>query len=83
MEALTRLRDNQVDLILSDINMPNRDGEELIRQVKMDKVFRDIPIFMITTDDSTTRVLRLRQPLGHTYHRPFISTTARSRCASP
>jgi two-component system chemotaxis response regulator CheY len=61
IEGLVCLRENPVNLILSDINMPNMDGEEFIRQVKSDKLFRDIPVLMITTDNSTARVLRLRQ----------------------
>ena len=61
LEGLVRLRDNPINLILSDINMPNMDGEEFVRHVKADKAFRDIPVLMITTDNSTARVLRLRQ----------------------
>ena len=61
VEGLVRLREHPINLILSDINMPNMDGEEFIRQVKADKAFRDIPVLMITTDNSTARVLRLRQ----------------------
>ena len=61
VEGLLRLRENPINLILSDINMPNMDGEEFVRQVKADKSFRDIPVLMITTDNSTARVLRLRQ----------------------
>lgn len=61
VEGLIKLRDNPINLILSDINMPNMDGEEFVRQVKSDKVLREIPVLMITTDNSTARVLRLRQ----------------------
>ncbi len=61
VEGLIRLRDNPINLILSDINMPNMDGEEFVRQVKADKALREIPVLMITTDNSTARVLRLRQ----------------------
>jgi two-component system chemotaxis response regulator CheY len=61
VEGLIRLRDNPINLILSDVNMPNMDGEEFVRQVKADKALRDIPVLMITTDNSTARVLRLRQ----------------------
>ena len=61
VEGLLRLRDNPINLILSDVNMPNMDGEEFVRQVKADKAFRDIPVLIISTDNSTARVLRLRQ----------------------
>lgn len=61
-DALIRLRDNPIiNLILTDVNMPNMDGEELVRQIKGDKVLRDIPVLMVTSDNSTARVLRLRQ----------------------
>ena len=61
VEGLIKLRDNPINLILSDINMPNMDGEEFVRHVKADKALREIPVLMITTDNSTARVLRLRQ----------------------
>lgn len=61
VEGLIKLRDHSINLILSDINMPNMDGEEFVRQVKADKALREIPVLMITTDNSTARVLRLRQ----------------------
>ncbi|HEY3743941.1 MAG TPA: response regulator [Bryobacteraceae bacterium] len=61
VEGLTRLRSHPINLILTDINMPNMDGEEFVRQVKADKNLREIPVIMITTDNSTARVLRLRQ----------------------
>ena len=61
VEGLCQLRENPVNLILSDINMPNMDGEEFIRQVRSDKNYREVPVLMITTDNSTARVLRLRQ----------------------
>jgi two-component system chemotaxis response regulator CheY len=61
VEGFIRLRDHPINLILSDINMPNMDGEEFVKLVKADKAYRDIPVLMITTDNSTARVLRLRQ----------------------
>lgn len=61
IQGLIKLRDHPINLILSDINMPNMDGEEFVRQVKADKALREIPVLMITTDNSTARVLRLRQ----------------------
>jgi two-component system chemotaxis response regulator CheY len=80
VEGLTRLRDNPINLILSDINMPNMDGEEFVRQVKADKAFREIPVLMITTDNSTARVLRLRQLGAQGYIcKPFTPETVKER----
>ena len=49
-EALQVLDENSVDLILSDINMPNMDGLEFLRQKKTNPAIQDIPVVMITTE---------------------------------
>lgn len=49
-EALTLLESQSVDLILSDINMPNMDGMEFLRQKKEIAAIKNIPVVMITTE---------------------------------
>ncbi|MDO3378093.1 response regulator [Geoalkalibacter halelectricus] len=49
-EALSVLASEQVDLILSDINMPNMDGIEFLRQKAANADIKDIPVVMITTE---------------------------------
>ncbi|MDY0191585.1 MAG: response regulator [Desulfuromonas sp.] len=49
-EALTLLETENVDLILSDINMPNMDGMEFLRQKKEIAAIKNIPVVMITTE---------------------------------
>jgi two-component system chemotaxis response regulator CheY len=49
-EALGVLENEDVDFILSDINMPNRDGIELLRQKRENDAIKDIPVVMITTE---------------------------------
>jgi len=48
LEGLSALANNKVNLILSDINMPNMDGLEFIRQVRANG--SEVPIVMITTE---------------------------------
>lgn len=43
---------NKVDLILMDINMPGLSGVEVCRQIKTIERFRDIPIVMVTAEDT-------------------------------
>jgi len=56
-QALDVLRQETVDLVLTDINMPVMDGLELVRQLqKVDKA-RDVPVLMITTEGSESQVM--------------------------
>jgi len=43
-------------LILLDINMPKKDGREVLREIKSDPVLRRIPVIVLTTSDSTTDI---------------------------
>lgn len=44
------------DLILMDLNLPGRDGCELIREIRKDRRHRLIPILMLTTSQSQNDV---------------------------
>lgn len=49
-EALDKIRENPVDIVLSDINMPNMDGLTFLREKGADGAIKDIPVVMITTE---------------------------------
>jgi two-component system, chemotaxis family, chemotaxis protein CheY len=51
-EALRLLPREKVDLIITDINMPDINGLELISYVKNNPNYRDIPLFIISTESS-------------------------------
>lgn len=57
-EALGLLDNHEVDLILSDINMPVMDGLEFVRQVQTVDKLRHIPVVMITTEGSESNVVQ-------------------------
>ncbi|KFE67018.1 response regulator [Hyalangium minutum] len=49
-EALKLLPRHRFDLIITDINMPDINGLELINFVKKNPNYRDTPLFIITTE---------------------------------
>ncbi len=55
-QALEVLSEAWVDVILSDIHMPEMDGFELLKEVGQNEVFRNIPVIMISTEGSQERV---------------------------
>ena len=49
-EALDVLAANQVDVVLSDINMPNMNGLEFLKAKSEDDAIKGIPVVMISTE---------------------------------
>ncbi|KAF0143785.1 MAG: response regulator receiver [Nitrospirae bacterium] len=63
LEALDVLsRENGIDLILLDINMPVMNGVQLMEKLKKDGLYRHIPIIVISTEgkeEDTIRAMKL------------------------
>ncbi|MDX1582991.1 MAG: response regulator [Thermoanaerobaculia bacterium] len=50
VDALKKLSGEQIDLILTDINMPVMDGLKLVSLVRQNEDLKNIPIIIITTE---------------------------------
>ncbi|MDJ0721140.1 MAG: response regulator [Desulfobacterales bacterium] len=72
-EGLEAARDNWVDLVIADINMPVMNGEEMIDAMKADPEIADIPTIVISTEGSATRIERLQQKGVTFIHKPFTA----------
>ena len=70
-EGLEKLKNHWVDLVLVDINMPVMNGEEMIGHMKEDPEMRDIPIIVVSTEGSVTRIERLKSLGIHFIQKPF------------
>lgn len=57
-EALGALKEQGVDLILCDINMPVMDGIEFLRQLQTLENAKGVPVVMITTEGSESHVVQ-------------------------
>lgn len=49
LKAFSFLQDNEVDLILTDLNMPRMDGKNFIKKIRIDEKTKDIPIIVISS----------------------------------
>lgn len=58
-EALALLSQERVDVILTDINMPEMNGEDFVRQMGQRDEFRSIPVVVVSTDGTENRIRRL------------------------
>jgi two-component system chemotaxis response regulator CheY len=57
-EGLGLLKNESVDLILCDINMPVMDGLEFVRQLQTVENAKGVPVVMITTEGSESHVVQ-------------------------
>lgn len=54
-DALTKLSAQKVDMLITDLNMPNLDGIGLIKGVRSGSLNRLIPIIMLTTESNDSK----------------------------
>ena len=82
-EAIEALKAQKVGLILSDINMPNMDGLQLLGQVKANPEWSCVPVVMITTEGSQARVMEAVQLGAAGYVRkPFTADQIKEKLLS-
>ena len=55
------------DLILLDLNLPKKDGREVLAEVKHDNRLKDIPVVVLTTSEAESDVLRSYQLHANCY----------------
>ncbi len=71
-EALGVLAENDIDLVLADLNMPEMGGVELIQKMKESDNLAEIPVIVVSTESSTTRVKDLVEDgIKDFLHKPF------------
>lgn len=46
-----------VELLITDWNMPNMDGLTLVKSVRSNPAFKDVPIIMVTTEAAKTEII--------------------------
>ncbi len=70
--ALEILGKKWIDLVLADINMPEMDGVEMVDRMSKDGLLRTIPVVVVSTEGSQTRIEEMRSKGVKAYIRkPF------------
>lgn len=50
VDAFEKAQNQKIDLVLTDVNMPNKDGIELVRELRELSQFKFTPMIMLTTE---------------------------------
>ena len=74
--ALAMLKNNRFDFVVSDINMPNMNGFELLKAVKADEQLRHLPVLMVTAEARKEDIVLAAQSGAAGYIvKPFTKAT--------
>ena len=74
--ALTMLKANKYDFVVSDINMPNMNGFDLLKAVKADESLKHLPVLMVTAEARKEDIVMAAQSGAAGYIvKPFTMAT--------
>jgi len=80
IDALAKLKENKVDLILTDWNMPEMDGLTFVKSVRGSDSFKHIPIIMVTTESAKEEVVEaLKNGVNNYVVKPFTPESLKEK----
>jgi len=59
IQALKMLRQGDYDLLITDLHMPNLNGEQLLSKVRADNKLHELPVLMVSCEDDKTKIMGL------------------------
>ena len=81
-EALASIRNQRFDLVLSDCNMPNMNGLELLSRLRQDSELHDIPFIVMTSSDQKESLLEMVKAGASDYiEKPFQADALKAKLA--
>jgi two-component system, chemotaxis family, chemotaxis protein CheY len=74
--ALTKLKAGGFDFVVSDLNMPNMNGFELLRQIRADEQLKALPVLLVTAEAKKEDIVTAAQIGASGYIvKPFTKAT--------
>lgn len=78
--ALDILKNTWLDIVITDYNMPEMNGIELIEAMKQNNAFQSIPVLVVTTDGSNQKVSEFLEKGAAAYiKKPFTPEAIRNK----
>lgn len=78
--AIDVLKSEKIDFIISDWIMPNTTGLELLRYVRSNQEYKDIPFLMVTAEAQKEKVIdAVKAKVSHYIVKPFTADTLKEK----
>lgn len=76
LDAYNKLRESRFDFVVTDINMPNMNGFELLHKIRTEGPDRDMPVMMVTAEARREDIVMAAQAGASGYIvKPFTKAT--------
>ena len=80
--ALNKLRNSKFDFVVTDINMPNMNGFQLLSEIKADDKLKHLPVLMVTAEAKREQIIEAAQAGVNGYIiKPFTAQTLEEKLA--
>ncbi|GAB1578972.1 MULTISPECIES: chemotaxis response regulator CheY [Bordetella] len=74
--GLEKLRNGGFHFVVSDWNMPNLDGLEMLKQIRADEALKSLPVLMVTAEAKKENIVAAAQAGANGYVvKPFTAAT--------
>ena len=78
--ALQRLKQGDIDFVVSDWNMPKMEGIELLKAVRGDEKLKDTPFLMVTAESDKEKVVEaVKAGVNNYVVKPFTAETLKEK----
>jgi two-component system chemotaxis response regulator CheY len=76
VSALNKLQSGRFEFVVTDWNMPNMTGLELLKNIRQDPLIKDLPVLLVTAEAKRENIVAAAQSGANGYIvKPFTATT--------
>jgi two-component system chemotaxis response regulator CheY len=77
-QVLKILDEHWIDVVFLDLNMPVMNGEQMVETMRANPLWADLPVVVVSTEGSRTRIEHLRSLGAQFIHKPFSPESIRN-----
>ncbi len=79
-QAYTKLKNNTFNFVLSDWNMPNMDGLDMLKKIRSEPELKDLPVLMVTAEAEKDKVITaIKAGVNNYIVKPFTAETLKQK----
>lgn len=79
-EALDKVKEDRIDLVISDWNMPNMTGIDFLKELRADEKYKSLPFIMVTAEGKKENVIAaVHAGVSNYVVKPFNAATLKEK----